>query len=79
MPLRVRQSQGVTSSVLALPGAPSEVLVLKSKKPPHWVAWGILGGVVPREVGPQFCFYGNTPHLYDEVDCKLKPSPQQRF
>lgn len=38
MPLRVRQSQGVASHMLALPGAPSEVLVLKCKKPPQWVA-----------------------------------------
>lgn len=28
MPLRGRQSQGVTNSVLALPGAPTELVVL---------------------------------------------------
>ena len=44
----------------------------EKQKATAWVALGILEGVVPREVGPQFCFYGNTPHLYDEVDCNLK-------
>ena len=34
MLLRVRQSQGVTCYVQALPSAPSDVLVLECKKPP---------------------------------------------
>jgi len=50
MPLRVRQSQGVTSSLLALPGAPSEVLVLKSKKATAEGGFDLYGRVYPTAV-----------------------------